>query len=67
LPTSSARSWDAAWRSWQRLEEIGGAVAAGRIRCGPDLTDRIYSMPSTKRAERAIARLERRGYRVFGE
>jgi hypothetical protein len=58
---------NAAWRSWRRLEEIGGDVAAGRVRCGRDLNDRIYGMPSTKRAERAIARLERRGYYVFGE
>jgi hypothetical protein len=57
---------DAAWRSWQRLERIGGDVAAGRTRCGRDLNDRIYGMSSTKRAERAIARLERRGYIVFG-
>jgi hypothetical protein len=57
----------AAWRSWRRLEKIGGAVTAGRLRCGQDLNDHIYGMPSTERAERAIARLERRGYRVFGE
>jgi hypothetical protein len=57
----------AAWRSWRRLESIGGAVAAGRVRCGQELNDRIYGMPSTDRAERAIARLERLGYRVFGE
>jgi hypothetical protein len=55
---------DAAWRSWRRLEKIGGDVATGRVRCGHDLNDRIYRMPST---ERAIARLERRGSRVFGE
>jgi hypothetical protein len=58
---------DAAWRSWRRLERIGGAVAAGRVRCGRDLNDRIYGMPSTERAERFIARLERHRYRVFGE
>jgi hypothetical protein len=58
---------DAAWRSWRRLEEVGADVAAGRVRCGRDLHDRIYGMPSSTRAERAIARLERRGYRVFGE
>jgi hypothetical protein len=58
---------DAAWRSWRRLQTTGGAVAAGRVRCGRDLNDRIYGMPSTERAERAIGRLERRGYRVFGE
>jgi hypothetical protein len=58
---------DAAWRSWRRLEEIGADVASGRVRCGQDLNDLIYGMPSTERAERAIARLERRGYRVFGE
>jgi hypothetical protein len=58
---------DAAWRSWHRLERIGGDVAAGRTRCGQDLNDRIYGMSSTKQAERAIARLERRGYYVFGD
>jgi len=58
---------DAAWSSWRRLEKIGGDVATGRVRCGHDLNDRIYGMPSTERAERAIARLQRRGYRVFGE
>jgi hypothetical protein len=58
---------DAAWRSWHRLEKIGADVATGRVRCGQDLNDRIYGMPSTERAERAIARLERRGFRVFGE
>jgi hypothetical protein len=58
---------EAAWRSWRRLERVGGDVAAGRVRCGRELNEQIYGMPSTKRAERAIARLERRGYRVFGE
>jgi hypothetical protein len=58
---------DAAWRSWRRLEEVAADVASGSVRCGRDLNDRIYGMPSTERAERAIARLERRGYRVFGE
>jgi hypothetical protein len=58
---------DAAQQSWERLEQVGAAVAAGRVRCGRDLNDRIYGMPSTERAERAIDRLERRGYRVFGE
>jgi hypothetical protein len=53
--------------SSRRLQLTGGDVAAGRVRCGRDLNDRIYGMPSTERAERAIARLERRGYRVFGE
>ena len=57
----------AAWSSWRRLEKIGGDVTTGRVRCGDDLNNRIYGMPSTERAERAIARLERRGYRVFGE
>ncbi len=33
----------------------------------PELNDHIYGMASTERAEQAIARLERRGYRVFGE
>jgi hypothetical protein len=58
---------DAAWSSWRRLEKVRGDVATGRVRCGHDLNDRIYDMPSTERAERAIARLQRRGYRVFGE
>ena len=57
----------AAWSSWRRLEKIGGDVTTGRVRCGDDLNNRIYGMPSTERADRAIARLERRGYRVFGE
>jgi hypothetical protein len=57
----------AAWRSWHRLERIAGRVAQGSVRCGAELNERIYGRPSTKRAERAIARLERRGYRVFGE
>jgi hypothetical protein len=58
---------DAAWTSWRRLERIGADVTAGRVRCGRELHDLIYGMPSTERAERAIDRLERLGYRVFGE
>jgi hypothetical protein len=58
---------DAAWTSWHRLERIGADVAAGRVRCGRELNDLIYGMASTERAERAIARLERLGYVVFGD
>jgi hypothetical protein len=57
----------AARRSWHRLEQVARRVAQGRVRCGADLNERVYGLPSTKRAERAIARLERRGCRVFGE
>lgn len=42
-------------------------AAAGRLRCGPDMNHRIYGMPSTRRAEAAIADLERAGYLVFGD
>jgi hypothetical protein len=58
---------EAARQSVHRVATIDGKVRVGKVRCGRQLNDLLYGMPSTKRAERAIDRLERRGYRVFGE
>jgi hypothetical protein len=42
-------------------------VAEGDLTCGQRLNRRIYGLPSTQRAETALARLKERGYFVFGE
>jgi hypothetical protein len=42
-------------------------VAKERLRCGRPLNARIYVMPSTARAEEALAVLKNRGYVVFGD
>jgi hypothetical protein len=42
-------------------------VDAGTLTCGSAMNDRIYGLPSTHRAERAIDELTRLGYRVLGE
>jgi hypothetical protein len=57
----------AARRSVDQIGEAEEKVAAGDVSCGMELNDELYGMQSTDEAERAIARLERRGYFVFGE
>ena len=57
----------AARRSIERIGEVQEEVAAGDVSCGMELNDELYGMQSSNEAERAIARLERRGYYVFGE
>jgi hypothetical protein len=58
---------EAARTSVDRIGTVGEEVADGDVSCGDELNQELYAMPSTKRAERAIARIERRGYFVFGE
>lgn len=41
-------------------------VGKGDLPCGMPLNRRIYGMPSTKRAQAALAILEKRGYFIFG-
>ena len=69
-PPEGARIQDdfvrAAGRSVDRVEAIGERVAAGRVSCGRQLNDLLYGMPSSARAERAMAELEQRGYFVRG-
>jgi hypothetical protein len=56
----------AANRSLDRVRAVGNEVAAGQTSCGQQLNNRIYGLPSSDRAERAISELEERGYHVFG-
>jgi hypothetical protein len=42
-------------------------VGKSRLTCGQPLNKRIYGMPSTRRAEDALATLEERGYVIFGD
>lgn len=42
-------------------------VSTGELRCGRPLNERIFGMPSTTRAEAALAKLEDRGYFIFGD
>ena len=57
----------AARTSVNRIGTVREEVAQGNVSCGDELNRELYGMPSTEEAERAIARLERRGYFVFGE
>ena len=57
----------AARTSVDRIGTVRETVAAGKVSCGDELNRELYGMPSTTEAERAITRLERRGYFVFGE
>ena len=57
----------AARRSVDQIGEVEEKVAAGDVSCGMELNKQLYGMQSSNEAERAIARLERRGYFVFGE
>jgi TolA-binding protein len=57
----------AARRSVDQIGEVQKQVAAGDVSCGMELNDELYGMPSSNEAERAIARMERAGYFVFGE
>ena len=57
----------AARTSVDRIGAVRQSVAEGDVSCGRELNEKLYGMPSTREAERAITRLERRGYYVFGE
>ena len=57
----------AARRSVDRIGTVREDVAEGKVSCGDELNQELYGMPSTRDAERAIGRLEGRGYFVFGE
>jgi hypothetical protein len=56
----------AARASVNRIGEVREDVANGDVSCGAELNRALYDMPSSKQAERAIARLEGQGYRVHG-
>jgi hypothetical protein len=57
----------AARGSVDRIGDVREDVEGGDVSCGAELNRELYGMPSTREAERAIVRLERRGYFVFGE
>jgi hypothetical protein len=57
----------AARESVGQVGNVVDGVASGQFQCGEDLNGRLYGMPSTRRAEQAIARLEEQGYHVFGD
>jgi hypothetical protein len=57
----------AARRSLDRIDAVREEAAAGQVRCGEELNAKLYGLASSADAERAIARLERRGYTIFGE
>ena len=57
----------AARTSLDRIGTVHEDVADSKVACGAELNQELYGMPSTIEAERAIGRLERRGYVVFGE
>jgi hypothetical protein len=57
----------AARASADRIGEVQQEVANGEMSCGTELNGALYGMSSTKEAERAIARLESQGYRIFGD
>ena len=57
----------AANTSLDRVSEVTDQVEAGEVACGQELNNRIYGLPSSKRAERAISELEAHGYYVYGE
>jgi hypothetical protein len=42
-------------------------VETGEISCGEQLNRAIYGLASTERAERALYRIESKGYFIFGE
>lgn len=57
---------DAAQESVRLVGVAADDVGKGELRCGRPLNSRIYGMPSTKRAEPALSKLEKRGYVIFG-
>jgi hypothetical protein len=65
--TSQSAFLTPARESVQLVGVAASDAAAGRLRCGPAMNRRIYGMPSTRRAEAAIADLEKVGYLVFGD
>lgn len=58
---------DAANESVRLVGVAADDVDEGRLRCGVELNKRIYGLPSTARAERAIQALEDRGYMILGQ
>lgn len=57
---------DAANESVRLVGVAADDVEQGTLTCGRPMNDRIYGMPSTKRAEEAIQDLEKLGYTVLG-
>ena len=57
----------AAQESVRLVAKAADDVGDGDLTCGQPLNQRIYALPSTMRAEKAIAELEGLGYRVFGD
>ena len=56
----------AARASVDRIGEVHEDIANGDVSCGTELNRALYGLPSTKEAERSIARLESQGYHVYG-
>jgi hypothetical protein len=57
----------AARQSVDRVGALQRQIAAGDVSCGQQLNDLLYGMPSSDRADRAIRKLERHGYFVYGD
>jgi hypothetical protein len=58
---------EAAQESVRLVGVAADDAGMGRLSCGPALNGRIYGMPSTARADAALAKLEVRGYGVLGK
>jgi hypothetical protein len=50
-----------------KVDAAARDAEAGRLACGRDMNNRIFSLPSTLRAEATVALIEKEGYLVFGE
>lgn len=61
------RFLDAARESIGLVRKASDDVHAGDLACGRPLNLRIYGLPSTERAQRALEQLEPLGYFVFGD
>jgi hypothetical protein len=57
----------AARDSIDMIGEAAEDVEAGKLACGEELNRVIYGLGSTERAERALSRIESKGYIIFGE
>jgi hypothetical protein len=57
----------AAGESVDKVNQVLDDVEAGKLACGDEVNRAIYGLPSTDRAERAVSRIESKGYVIFGE
>lgn len=62
-----ARALTAGRESADTIGEVVDQIEAGELSCGEEVNERIYDLPSTRRAETALRELQRHGYDVFSE